>query len=609
MSSAETTVPEKEQESRILRFPILYRIEHWVFAISFITLGITGLSQRFFTSPIAITIIEILGGINTVRIIHRVAATTMMISVVWHIGIVFYRLYVRRFRLSMLPNLDDAKNLLGWFLYNLGARKTRPQEGRYTYGEKIEYWAVVWGTVIMVITGFMLWNPIATTNYLDGQWIPAAKTAHGGEAILAVLAIIIWHFYHVLVRTLNKSIFNGHLTEAQMEHEHPIELADIKAGTHEVQVDPDRAARRFRVFVPTVSIVSGLLLVGIVWFVTFEQTALTTITPTESVPVFAPLTPTPLPTLAPTPTNQPTPDVPVSAVDWDTIIEPMLTATCGSCHGDSALGGLNLSTYEGALAGGDSGPAVVPGEPDSSYLLIVQQAGGHPGQLSGSEIQTIQAWIEAGAPESLTGAETPETPGDAGESAAYSNTIGPLFESECGACHGASALGGLNLTTYESAMAGGQNGPVIVPGDPDNSALVQVQQAGGHAGQFSDSELQEVIDWIAAGAPENPTSGETGAGEPTPPPSGGPLNYERDALPIFTERCSDCHGPNAIGGLNLLTYASAMEGGNRGPAILPGDAEGSLLVRIQQAGTHPGQMIEEELALIIDWINEGAIER
>jgi cytochrome b subunit of formate dehydrogenase/mono/diheme cytochrome c family protein len=604
MSSAETSVPEKEVETRILRFPTVYRIEHWVFAISFIILGITGLAQKFFMSPISIAIISALGGIQTVRIIHRVAATTMMVSVVWHIGIMFYRLYVRRFRLSMLPNLDDARNMLGWFLYNLGARKTRPQEGRYTYGEKVEYWAVVWGTVIMVITGFMLWNPIATTNFLDGQWIPAAKAAHGGEAVLAVLAIFVWHFYHVLVRTLNKSMFNGHLTETQMEHEHPIELADIKAGTHEVQVDPDKAARRFRIFVPTVSIVSGLMLIGIVWFVTFEQTALTTIVPTQSVPVFAPLTPTPLPTLAPTPTPQPTPDAPVSAVDWNTVVEPMLTAKCGACHGASALGGLDLSTYEGALAGGVSGPAVVPGEPDTSYLLIVQQAGGHPGQLSDSEIQTILAWIEAGAPESLAGAETPEEPGEEGESVAYSNTIGPLFENQCGACHGTTALGGLNLITYGDAMAGGENGPVIIPGDPDDSSLVQIQQAGGHPGQFNESDLQQVIDWIAAGAPENPTTSE-----PTPPPSGGPLNYERDALPVFTERCGACHGTSASGGLNLLIYASAMAGGNRGLSILPGDAEGSLLVRIQLAGNHPGQMTEEELEMIIDWINEGAIER
>ncbi len=561
MSNAETTMPEEKQAPRILRFPILYRLEHWVFAISFIVLGITGLIQRFFMSPISIGIISALGGIQNVRIIHRVAATIMMISVVWHIGVVVYRIYVRRYRLSMLPNLDDGRNLLGWFLFNLGARKTRPQEGRYTYGEKLEYWAVVWGTVIMVITGFMMWNPIATTNFLDGQWIPAAKAAHGGEAILAVLSIIIWHFYNVLVKTLNRSIFSGYLKESQMEHEHPIELADIKAGSNIVHVDPGKAARRFRIFVPTMSIIGAVMLVGIVWFVTFEQTALTTIIPVEQAPVFAPLTPTPFPTLAPSPTPQPTPNLPVSVVDWDTVVDPMLSAKCSACHGDSALGGLNLSTYGGALVGGNSGPAVVPGEPDSSYLLVIQQAGGHPGQLTDSEIQTIQAWIEAGAPESLAGSGEQETPGGTGESIAYSNTIGPLFGSKCSACHGATAMGGLNLLAFADAMAGGQDGPVIVPGDPENSVLVQIQQAGGHPGQFSDSELQSVIDWISAGAPEKPTSEGAGPAEPTPPASGGPVNYDRDAQPIFAERCSACHDPKAMGGLKSFDLRDCYGGG------------------------------------------------
>ena len=89
---------------------------------------------------------------------------------------------------------------------------------------------MVWGTFIMIITGFMMWNPIATTNYLPGQFIPAAKVAHGGEAVLAALAIILWHFYHVHLRHFNKSMFIGKMTRHEMEEEHPAELALIEAG-------------------------------------------------------------------------------------------------------------------------------------------------------------------------------------------------------------------------------------------------------------------------------------------------------------------------------------------------------------------------------------------
>jgi hypothetical protein len=100
----------------------------------------------------------------------------------------------------------------------------------------------------MVITGFMMWNPIATTGFLPGEAIPAAKAAHGNEALLAVLAVIIWHVYHVHLRRFNKSMFTGYLTEEEMLEEHPLELADLKAGVAARPLDPQVVARRQRAF-------------------------------------------------------------------------------------------------------------------------------------------------------------------------------------------------------------------------------------------------------------------------------------------------------------------------------------------------------------------------
>ena len=78
-----------------------------------------------------------------------------------------------------------------------------------------------------------------------------------------------------------------------------------------------------------------------------------------------------------------------------------------------------------------------------------------------------------------------------------------MFKDRCGSCHGTGALAGLNLTTYATAMKGGKDGPVIVPGDPANSLLIKKQSgATPHFGQLSASELQLVTEWIKAGAPE-----------------------------------------------------------------------------------------------------------
>ena len=377
-----------------LRFAIPQRIEHWVLVFSMAALALTGLAQKFATNSISQSIISVLGGVESTRIIHHVAAIVMMIQTIIHIGVVGYKVYVLRLPMSMLPGLRDVRAAWQWMRINLGFSDRPPQEGRYTFAEKAEYWAVVWGAVVMAITGFMMWNPIATTQVLPGDVIPAAKAAHGGEALLAVLAIIVWHLYHVHIRHLNKSMFTGELNEEEMLTEHPLELADIKAG---LPVKPDSSLVRKRqfIFFPVYTVLSIVMLWGTYLFVGVEKTAITTIPPTEDVVIFSPLAPTPLPTSLPT--QQPAP----VGNTWDTGIADLFDQKCGMCHaGETIMSGLDLGNYQSALDRGDSGPAIILGDPDSSVLIIVQRAGGHPGQLSDEEFSLVEEWIANGAPES-----------------------------------------------------------------------------------------------------------------------------------------------------------------------------------------------------------------
>jgi cytochrome b subunit of formate dehydrogenase len=369
------------------RFTLSQRIEHVVLIASFTTLSITGLPQKFFDQPWAEAMIQLMGGIEWVRVIHRFAATFLMLGTVYHFAMVAYQVVVQRLRMTMLPTLTDARDAWGTLLNNLGLTKQRPQMGRYTFEEKIEYWALIWGTVVMIVTGFMLWNPIATTQFLPGQFIPAAKAAHGGEAVLAVLSIIIWHMYSVHLRHFNKSMWTGSLTEDEMRHEHPLELADIKAGQTEPPPEPVALKKRHRVFLPVAGVVTASLLGGIYFFTTFEQTSITTLPPTAVVTVFAPLTPTPLP-----PTATPRP---LGELTWAGYVEPLFANKCLACHGDA--GGLSVATYADALAGGDSGPAFIPGEAANS-LLVQIQSDDHPSLLSNAELEIVKQWITAGAP-------------------------------------------------------------------------------------------------------------------------------------------------------------------------------------------------------------------
>jgi len=397
-----------EAPRRYLRFRRPDRAEHIILLSTFTLLAITGLVQKFAEAGLSQAIISVLGGIETTRSIHHVAAVVLMLEAIFHLGTVSYKVFVRRTRLDMLPALADASRAWAAFLYNLGLRRHPPQEGRYTFAEKAEYFAVVWGTVLMAVTGFMMWNPISTTRFLPGQVIPAAKAAHGYEAILAALAIIIWHMYHVHVRRFNRSMFTGHLKEDEMLEEHPLELADIKAGLAERPVDPKAVARRLRVFVPIYAVAAGLLLAGVYAFVTFEQTAITTLPEPVDVPVFVPLPPTPLPTLVPTairaatatPVTGATQSATTVITTWRQDIGPLIVPQCGTCHSEEGrMAGLDLTSYAGALQGGVSGPAIVPGDPDASLLVQRQLAGDHPGQLSTEELERVIAWIEAGAAE------------------------------------------------------------------------------------------------------------------------------------------------------------------------------------------------------------------
>jgi cytochrome b subunit of formate dehydrogenase len=393
------------------RFPLARRIEHLVMLTSFTTLGLTGLPQKFSGAPLSIAFVELLGGIEHLRTIHHIAAIVMMFGTAWHILVFGYMAFVRRTRLSMLPSIQDLKDGIQALLYNVGFAKSFPQMGRYTFEEKMEYWAFVWGAIVMGATGFMMWNPISTVRFLPGEAIPAAKAAHGGEALLAVLAIILWHMYGVHIKRFNKSMFTGKMSEADMLHEHPLELADIKAGLVDRPVDPVTLRKRQRIYIPVSAILALIMLGGIYGFVNAETTAITTIQrQVPTVVVFVPQTSTPAPTLTPTKPPEPTSAAPsptpaqsgstsASALTWDNAIGTMLQTKCGMCHGSAATAGLDLSTYATSMKGGQSGVVIIPSDAANSLIVQKQQAADHLGKLSPEEIAKLIEWINAGAPE------------------------------------------------------------------------------------------------------------------------------------------------------------------------------------------------------------------
>ena len=241
------------------------------------------------------------------------------------------------------------------------------------------------------------------------------------------------------------------------------------------------------------------------------------------------------------------------------------------------------------MAGSDDGPVIVPGDSADSLLYQIQSAGNHPGTFTPEELAQVQTWIDAGAVETAGSPTTSAGP-------TWDSDVASLVQEKCGTCHSTADKTGLAMDTYADIMAGGADGPVIVPGDSADSLLYQIQSAGGHPGTFTPEELALVQKWIDAGAVEN-------AGAASVPVWDGTI------ATMLQENCGTCHGPLASGGLVMSSYADIMAGSDDGPVIVPGDSANSLLISIQQAGEHPGQLTPDEIALLQSWIDAGALEK
>jgi cytochrome b subunit of formate dehydrogenase len=132
---------------------------------------------------------------------------------------------------AMLPRAQDIKDAVGQLAHLAGIRAEGPRFGRYDFRHKLEYWSVVWGTLVMGVTGLVLLFPVFATSYLPGVAVTASKVAHSYEALLAVLAIVLWHFYHAHLAAgsfpMDRSIFTGRISAEKMRDHHPLEYEHL----------------------------------------------------------------------------------------------------------------------------------------------------------------------------------------------------------------------------------------------------------------------------------------------------------------------------------------------------------------------------------------------
>ena len=226
---------EEHGHSLYLRMTLSERIQHATLAVSFILLVITGFMLRYPDSWWVSHIRDLSEHAFMLRsLIHRTAAIIMVVVSLYHIYYVCFTSRGRELIKDLLPKYQDILDALGVAKFNLGISKEKPMLDRFSYVEKAEYWALIWGTIVMTVTGFILWFDNTFIGLLTKLGWDIARTIHYYEAWLALLSIVVWHFYFIIfnpdVYPMNTAWLSGKISEEEMTHEHPKELERIKAS-------------------------------------------------------------------------------------------------------------------------------------------------------------------------------------------------------------------------------------------------------------------------------------------------------------------------------------------------------------------------------------------
>lgn len=233
----------------LTRFTVHQRVQHWILALCFTVLCLTGFPIKFAERPWAGWLIDLFGGISRARNVHRFAGVILMAGFFYHFMYIFAHA-IRQKRttrkswlriildLPMVTNPQDLRMLFGQLGYLLFIKKERPPLGRFSLKEKFEYFGVFWGSALLGVTGVLLWANAWTATYLTGRVLTVALLIHGFEAFLALLHVGIIHMIGVIfspvVFPLSPAMFSGDTPAEELAEAHA-GMVDEAARTAGVQ--------------------------------------------------------------------------------------------------------------------------------------------------------------------------------------------------------------------------------------------------------------------------------------------------------------------------------------------------------------------------------------
>jgi len=192
---ARPIVPLRERRVRMSRG---FRIAHGLTMVTFILLAYTGFALKYPEAWWAAPLLAWEEHVALRGFLHRMAALLMLGALAFHLVHVAVDRRARACIAGMVPNREDLHELKERLRWYLGRRPDLPHSGPLGYAEKAEYLALMWGLGVMALTGFLLWFDNVTLRFFPKWVADVATVVHFYEAVLASLAIVVWHFYFVL---------------------------------------------------------------------------------------------------------------------------------------------------------------------------------------------------------------------------------------------------------------------------------------------------------------------------------------------------------------------------------------------------------------------------
>jgi cytochrome b subunit of formate dehydrogenase len=237
-----------ESRKQYRRFRKLFIVQHMVLLTCVLLLIVSGVPLKFPQSELARWTIWLQGGMDARRIIHHTAGQTLVGLGIFHfLFYVFVERSVPFYRRAILLRWSDLANILGHVRYMLGRQSSLPAMGRYTWYEKLDYIGLLWGIMVMGLSGMSMLYMDVVLRVIPLSWLQVFWAAHSEEAMLATLFLLIIHMYHVHFNPekfpMSLTWLNGLISREEMEKYHPLELERIEQAGEEEEEETPALAR------------------------------------------------------------------------------------------------------------------------------------------------------------------------------------------------------------------------------------------------------------------------------------------------------------------------------------------------------------------------------